>query len=241
MFVRYTEKARRVIFFARYEASQFGSRYIDTEHMLLGILREDRGLMAQILLDPTEASRMQSEIESRAFKGEKVATSVDLPLSNAAKRVIAYAAEESVRLADEHIGAEHLFLGLLREKDSLAQVVLTKHGIKLEQMRQLIGERDAQQQQKAGVKDPADEVPSEMGGKASAHIVRRWIEIVDEASGTLLGKMPAIHVPDVGAELVFHDKRFQVRRVAHHLTNSEAVNMLWPEKIVVHVTELEDD
>jgi ATP-dependent Clp protease ATP-binding subunit ClpA len=239
MFERYTEKARRVIFFARYEASQYGSNYIDAEHLLLGILREDRALLAYLLQDPTEASAMQSEIESRAFKGEKFSTSVDLPLSNAAKRVMAYAAEEAERLADRHIGSEHLFLGLLREKDSLAAAVLTQHGIKLEETRSLIAQRGERRSEDADVMGSAEAVTHEIRGRASAHMVRRWLEIVSDTDGALLGKTPAINIPAVGAELVFLEKRYQVRRVVHHFTNKEAVEMLWPEKIVVHVVSIE--
>ena len=80
MFERYTEKARRVIFFARYEASQFGSPYIETEHLLLGLLREtsaDKPLSA--LHASVESIRKQ--IEGHTTIREKVSTSVDLPLA----------------------------------------------------------------------------------------------------------------------------------------------------------------
>jgi hypothetical protein len=80
-----------------------------------------------------------------------------------------------------------------------------------------------------------------LGGSVSSRIVRRWIEIVSDSDGTLLGKTPAINIPAVGAELVFLEKRYQVRRVVHHFTNKEAAEMLWPEKIVVHVAEVQGD
>ncbi len=65
MFERYTEKARRVIFFARYEASQFGSPYIETEHLLLGLLREDKALTNRFL-------RSHASVESRSGNRLKV-------------------------------------------------------------------------------------------------------------------------------------------------------------------------
>src|SRR5689334_14373948 len=99
MFERYTEKARRVIFFARYEASQFGSPYIETEHMLLGVLREDKGFTRRFVHGETGVEAVRAQIEAATFKGEKVSTSVDLPLSNECKRVLAYAAEEAERLS----------------------------------------------------------------------------------------------------------------------------------------------
>ena len=133
MFERYTEKARRVIFFARYEASQFGSPVIDTEHLLLGILRDHARIRRMLPAGAAEAIRAQ--IDARIEIREKVSTSLDLPLSNASKRVLAYGAEEAERLNHRHIGSEHLFLGLLREENSLAAKLLEPFGVKLEQFR----------------------------------------------------------------------------------------------------------
>src|SRR5438034_7164458 len=93
MFERYTEKARRVIFFARYEASQFGSPYIETEHLLLGLLREDKALTNRFLRSHASVESIRKLIEGHTTIREKVSTSVDLPLSNECKRVLAYAAE----------------------------------------------------------------------------------------------------------------------------------------------------
>ena|SRR5438105_3706389 len=120
MFERYTEKARRVIFFAHHEASQFGSRTIESEHLLLGLLREDRGFARRSVHGDTGVEAVRAQIEAVTIKGEKVATSMDLPLSNECKRVLAYAAEEAERLSHKHIGSEHLALGLLREENCLA-------------------------------------------------------------------------------------------------------------------------
>ena len=119
MFERYTEKARRVIFFARYEASQFGSPYIETEHLLLGLLREDKALTNRFLRSHASVESIRKQIEAHTTIREKVSTSVDLPLSNECKRVLAYAAEEAERLGHKHIGTEHLLLGLLREDKEL--------------------------------------------------------------------------------------------------------------------------
>ena len=228
MLERYTEKARRVIFFARYEASQFGAHAIETEHILLGLLREDKGLALSLGLR-FSVEEIRSEIESATMAAEKTSTSVDLPLSEESKRVLKHAAEEADNSEHKYVGTEHLLAGLLREPQTFGARLLEKRGFTLDAVRQLL---------KAG---PAAGISSGsmLGGKVSSHIVRRWIEIVSETDGTLLGKVPAIHVPAVGAELVFEEKRFQVRRVIHHLTNGEAVEMLWPEKIVLHVTELQ--
>src|SRR5262245_23824436 len=134
MFERYTERARRVIFFARYEASMFGSTTIETEHLLLGLLREDRNLISRFLGDVSVDIRR--EVTERLPVRERVSTAVDLPLTDACKRILSYAAEESGRLNHRHIGTEHLLLGILREEKSLAAEVLYNAGFKLEAIRQ---------------------------------------------------------------------------------------------------------
>src|SRR5215468_8438858 len=125
MFERYTEKARRVIFFARYEASQFGAQAIEAEHILLGLLREDKQLSHKFFRTPhSTVESIRKEIEGRTILREKVSASVDLPLSPSAKRVLIYAADESERLGHRHIGTEHLLLGILREEKSPAAEIL---------------------------------------------------------------------------------------------------------------------
>src|ERR1017187_2176949 len=102
MFERYTEKARRTIFFARYEANQFGSPYIESEHLLLGILREDRAMVNRLLKKPTvSVESLRQQIKVRTKIQEKISVTVDLPLSKESKRVLAYAAEEAER-SEEH-------------------------------------------------------------------------------------------------------------------------------------------
>jgi len=105
MFERYTEKARRVIFFARYEASQFGAPAIEPEHLLLGLMREDKTLAgrffprAQITIES-----IRREIEGRTILRERIPTSVELPLAPETKRVLHFSHDESDRLQHRHIG-----------------------------------------------------------------------------------------------------------------------------------------
>jgi ATP-dependent Clp protease ATP-binding subunit ClpC len=129
MFERYTEKARRVIFFARYEASQLGSDYIECPHLLLGLLREDKGLFVKLL---GSTRPFANPVESMGLKAgpEKVSTSVDLPLSMGSKRVLSHAAEESEALNHEQITTGHLVLGLLREPGAACDL-LEKNGLTL--------------------------------------------------------------------------------------------------------------
>ena len=132
MFERYTERARRVIFFARYEASQLGSRTIETEHLVLGLIRENNGLTGQLLYrSKIEPEDIRSEIEARTRVREKISTSVEIPLSVESKRVLAYAAEEAEKMFHKYIGTEHILLGLLREKKSLASRILLEKGMRL--------------------------------------------------------------------------------------------------------------
>jgi ATP-dependent Clp protease ATP-binding subunit ClpC len=135
MFERYTEKARRVIFFGRYEASQFGSPFIETEHLLLGLLREDKALTNRFLRSHASVESIRKQIEAQTTIREKVSTSVDLPVSDECKRVLAHAADEAERLGHKHIGTEHLLLGLLREERSFAAALLTERGLKVDAVR----------------------------------------------------------------------------------------------------------
>jgi uncharacterized damage-inducible protein DinB len=136
MFERYTEKARRVIFYARYESSQFGSPFIETEHLLLGLLREDKALANRFLRSDSPLESIRQQIERQTTIREKISTSVDLPLSNECKRVLAYAAEEAQRLSHQHIGTEHLLLGLLREEKCLGAEILQERGLQLTSIRE---------------------------------------------------------------------------------------------------------
>ena len=138
MFERYTERARRTIFFARYEASQFGSPYIETEHLLLGLLHEDKTLLNRFLRSHAAVESIRKQIEGHTAPGEKVPTSVDLPLSHECTRVLAYGAEEAERLNHKHIGTEHLLLGLLCEEKCFAAQLLHEQGLTLNSVREQV-------------------------------------------------------------------------------------------------------
>ena len=136
MFERYTEKARRIIFFARYEASQLGSPYMETEHLLLGLLREDKALTSRFLPSYASVESIRRQIENQTTVRQAVSTSVDLPLSNESKRILAYAAEEAERLGHKQIGTEHLLLGLLREEKCFTAQMLEERGLRLSAVRE---------------------------------------------------------------------------------------------------------
>ena len=137
MFERYTEKARRVIFFARYEASQFGASQIEAEHILLGLIREDKNLTNRFFhRAQANIDLIRKEIEGRTILRDRMTTNIDLPLAAEAKRVLNFAVEESERLGNRHIGTEHLLLGLMREENSIAAEILYDRGLRLSEIRQ---------------------------------------------------------------------------------------------------------
>jgi ATP-dependent Clp protease ATP-binding subunit ClpC len=137
MFERYTEKARRVIFFSRYEASQFGASQIEAEHILLGLLREDKNLTARFFhRSHANVELIRKEIENRTVMSDRISLHIDLQLSDGAKRALSFATEESELLGNRHIGIEHLLLGLLREENSIAAEVLYARGLRLSDVRQ---------------------------------------------------------------------------------------------------------
>ena len=154
MFERYTEKARRVIFFARYEASQFGAPAIEPEHLLLGLMREDKTLTGRFFpRAQVSIESIRKEIEGRTLLREKISTSVELPLAPETKRVLAYAHEESDRLQHRHIGTEHLLLGLLREDRSMAAEILYERGLRLNAVRDEIARQSGADSRSSQKKD----------------------------------------------------------------------------------------
>lgn len=140
MFERYTEKARRVIFFARYEASAFGSSYIETEHLLLGLLREDKAITHKFLQTEHNIESIRQKIRDHYPHREFIPTNVDMPLSNEGKRALAYSAEEADALGHKYIGTEHMLLGLLREEKAFAAVLLRNLGLRLSTVREELKE-----------------------------------------------------------------------------------------------------
>jgi len=156
MFEKYTEKARRVIFFGRYEASQLGSSSIETEHLLLGLLREGDTITGKLFTHSNiKLEAIRKEIEELTPLRNKVSTSIEIPLSEESKRVLAYAAEEAESLFHKHIGTEHILLGLLRERKSLAARILAERGMRLNSVREEI---IAQMKQKS-VLEKKKEIP----------------------------------------------------------------------------------
>jgi ATP-dependent Clp protease ATP-binding subunit ClpC len=135
MWQRFTERARRVVFFAQEEAARLGENYVGTEHLLLGLVRENDSVAARILDRlGVPLGRIRSDIERQVTRGHGN-LGQDMQLTPRAKRVIDLAYEEARQLNNNYIGTEHLLLGLIREGDGLAARVLVKLGADLERTR----------------------------------------------------------------------------------------------------------
>ncbi len=134
-FEKFSERARRVLTLAQEEAQNFNHSYIGTEHILLGLLREDEGVGAKVLANlGVSLSKARSAVEFIIGRGEKPSTG-EIGLTPRAKRVIELAIDEARHLGHNYIGTEHLLLGLLREGGGVAADVLDSFGITLEQTR----------------------------------------------------------------------------------------------------------
>lgn len=230
MFERYTEKARRVIFFARYEASQFGSPYIETEHLLLGVLREDKALTNRFLRSHGSVESIRKKIEGHTIIREKVSTSVDLPLSDECKRVLAYAAEEAERLAHPHIGTEHLLLGLLRQSESFAAMILAERGVDTKMVHEALAKEGAESGIRAGI-------------SSRVEIADRWLQIVVITEGglTLAPSSWRDRVPAVGEEISVdrgqgRSTSYEVVKVQWKVDATTEEPFLW--KALIHVREV---
>ena len=144
MFERYTEKARRVVFFARYEALQYGSHYISPEHILLGLMREDKTVSARFFpfRNSLTVEAVRREVEERIILRERIPQSAELHLAPETKRILAFANEESRQLQNRHIGPEHLLLGLVREDRSIAAEILYQFGLRLQDVREEVARQN---------------------------------------------------------------------------------------------------
>ena len=154
MFERYTERARRVLFFARYEANQLGSESIETEHLLLGLIREGKGLTSRLFARSRVAfESVRQEIEGRAASHDDSPFPHEIPFSAETKRVLGLAADEADRLRHAYIGTEHLLLGILREERSVAASVLVARGMRLAAVREDVVQLLAEKTTMARAKD----------------------------------------------------------------------------------------
>lgn len=139
MLERCTEQARRMVFYARYEAVEYGASMIEPEHLLLGLIREDRDFLARYLPGEVTADAIRSRLEEATGMKKGASEFAELPLSRQARRVLALAQEEADALSRGQLGLRHLLLGLLRETGTVAAGVLRQSGLDLDDVRRGLG------------------------------------------------------------------------------------------------------
>ncbi|MCR9245608.1 MAG: ATP-dependent Clp protease ATP-binding subunit [bacterium] len=137
MFDRFTDRAKKVMSFARQEAMKFNHEYIGTEHILLGLVQEGSGVAANVLKNMTvDLEKIRHEVEKIVKTGPSMVTMGQLPFTPRAKKVLELSMEEASQLSHNYIGTEHLLLGLIRENEGIAAQVLMNLGVKLEEVRE---------------------------------------------------------------------------------------------------------
>ncbi|MCA9000865.1 MAG: ATP-dependent Clp protease ATP-binding subunit [Planctomycetes bacterium] len=137
MFDRFTDRAKKVMNFARQEAQRFNHEYLGTEHILLGLIKEGDGVAAHVLKNMgVDMTKIRMEIEKIVKTGPSMVTMGQLPFTQMAKKVLELSMEEASSLSHNYIGTEHLLLGLIKENEGIAAQVLTNLGVKLEDVRE---------------------------------------------------------------------------------------------------------
>ena len=141
MFEKFTDGARKVMNLAQEEAHKYGQLYVGTEHILLGLIREEDGIAAQALrkLDVTYDETAE-QIKQIAEKPEEPAPAGHIPFTPRAKRVLEAALREMMQMGQSYIATEHLLLGILREGNGVAMEALTRMGVSADAVRSAISE-----------------------------------------------------------------------------------------------------
>jgi ATP-dependent Clp protease ATP-binding subunit ClpC len=128
-FDKFTERAKKVLVLAQEEAQRFNHNYIGTEHLLLGLVREGEGIAARVLSTlGVELNKTRRAVELIIGRGDRMVIG-DISLTPRAKKVIELSVEEARRLNHNHIGTEHLLLGLVREGGGIGVGVLEQFGV----------------------------------------------------------------------------------------------------------------
>jgi ATP-dependent Clp protease ATP-binding subunit ClpC len=159
VFERFTERARQVVVLAQDEARLLKHNYIGTEHILLGLLREEEGLAARVLegLD-IELNEVRAQVARVVGQGDE-ATTGQIPFTPRAKKVLELSLREALSLNHNYIGTEHVLLGLVRENEGVAARILLNLGADSERVRNAVIESAGKE-----VSRPLPVLPSEIEG-----------------------------------------------------------------------------
>jgi ATP-dependent Clp protease ATP-binding subunit ClpC len=135
VFERFTERARQAVVLAQEEARSFKHNYIGTEHLILGLLREEDGLAARVLESlGVTLEEARAQVAQIIGEGEKVETG-QIPFTPRAKKVLELALREALMLGHNHLGTEHILLGIVRENEGVAARILLDFGADAEAVR----------------------------------------------------------------------------------------------------------
>ena len=138
MFARFTQRAQKVLYLAQEEARRLNYSYVDTEHLLLGLIREGEGVAARALnFLGIEAEKARTMVEEMVEKVQGPEPR-EMTLTPRAKRILELAVDEARRMGHNYVGTEHLLLGLIREGEGIAAQVLNSLGVDQEKVRQII-------------------------------------------------------------------------------------------------------
>ncbi len=137
MYERFTDRARKVMQLANQEAQRFNHEYVGTEHILLGLVKEGSGVAANVLKTfDLDLRKIRIQVEKIVEAGPDMVTMGKLPQTPRAKKVIEYSKEEARNLNHNHVGTEHILLGLLREPVGVGVQVLISLALKPEEVRE---------------------------------------------------------------------------------------------------------
>jgi ATP-dependent Clp protease ATP-binding subunit ClpC len=195
MFERFTERAREVVVLAQDEARALKHNYIGTEHILLGLLREEEGLAARALeaLDIT-VEEVRAEVALIVGQGDEVRTG-QIPFTPRAKKVLDLALREALSLGHDYIGTEHILLGLVRENEGVAARILLDLGADAEKVRdEIIRTLPGSGSRPARARSTVAPPPPKGDGESSTRQGRRGLGLlVAFALGVLTGRARRAH------------------------------------------------
>lgn len=163
---RFTQRARRVLSLAQEEAEQLQHNLIDTEHLLLGLLREEGGIGGRVLRETGLERERTRELATELTRAEALAEDTRADLSADTKKTLELAVDEARRMGHSYIGTEHLLLGLLRTEDGVAIVILNRLGISTEEVRRQVNQ--ALLESPTDSDEPAAETALGAGGTTDA-------------------------------------------------------------------------
>jgi ATP-dependent Clp protease ATP-binding subunit ClpC len=139
MFERFTERARQVVVLAQDEARLLRHNYIGTEHILLGLLREEEGIAARVLGElGVELDAVRAQVSQIVGTGEDDVTTGQIPFTPRAKKVLELSLREARAFGHEYIGTEHILLGLVRENEGVAAALLLESGTDADAVRNAV-------------------------------------------------------------------------------------------------------